>query len=89
MTHDIFLVTPDHAVSDNFVCLTDSEVIDLDINEVKFSRPNWIYQQLIKTFQDVTRNDLYMCIDQLKSSLEGNQTSLLVIEINTISHILV
>ena len=60
---NIYLVTPDRATSDNFVCLTDSEVIDLDISEVKFSRPNWIYQQLIKTFQDVTRNDLYMCID--------------------------
>lgn len=41
---------------------TDREV--LDINPLKFKyRPNWIYQQFLKLFQNVTTNDYYATID--------------------------
>lgn len=40
----------------------EKEVLDIDLRKIKY-RPQWIYQQLLKLFQNVTENDLYMTVD--------------------------
>lgn len=40
----------------------DKEVLDIPINKCKY-RPPWIYQQYLKLFQNVTKNDYYMVCD--------------------------
>lgn len=40
----------------------DEEILDVDMTPCRY-RPNWIRQQLIKMFQDVTENDLFLTID--------------------------
>jgi len=43
-------------------CCLDADVLPYDRKELQY-RPNWLYQQLIKLFQDVTANDWYIVID--------------------------
>lgn len=42
--------------------VTDREVLDIDISIFRH-RPNWIGQQFLKLFQNVTRHDLFLTID--------------------------
>lgn len=63
----IYLVTPtcpDKSKLEkyNIEYFNDKDV--LDINPMKWKyRPNWIYQQFIKLFQNITKNDYYFTID--------------------------
>jgi len=62
----IFVVTPkqvkDKISDSNIVYTTDKEVLNLNPLAFKF-RPNWIYQQLIKLFQNVTDTEYYLTFD--------------------------
>lgn len=60
----IYLCTPTKIDTDieGVIHYTDREI--LDINPLVFKhRPSWIYQQLLKLFQNVTKNDYYATID--------------------------
>lgn len=46
----------------NIYLHSDKEILDIDMSKCKY-RPNWIYQQYLKMFQNVTKNDLYLTID--------------------------
>ena len=58
-----YLVTPDAVSIDGLISISDKEAINVDIEQIHYKRPNWIYQQLIKLYQDFTANNIYMCID--------------------------
>ena len=60
---DIYLITPDKVNIDGVINITDYEVIEKKYKENIKHRPNWIFQQYIKLFQDVTKNDYYVVID--------------------------
>ena len=60
---NVYLVTPDKAKLDGVISISDSESIDASVDQIVFNRPNWIYQQLIKLYQQFTENDIYMCVD--------------------------
>jgi hypothetical protein len=60
---DIYLITPDKVDMDGVVNITDYEVIEKKYKENIKHRPNWIFQQYIKLFQNVTKNDYYVVID--------------------------
>ena len=40
----------------------DKEVLDIPVNKFKY-RPPWVYQQMIKLFQNVTKNNWYYVCD--------------------------
>lgn len=40
----------------------ESDVLNIDKSKIKY-RPNWIYQMLLKFFQNVTKNDKYLIIE--------------------------
>jgi len=40
----------------------DDDVLPYDRDEMSF-RPNWVFQQFLKVFQDVTPNDWYLVLD--------------------------
>tara|TARA_B100001113_G_C21037468_1_gene590807 strand:- start:325 stop:1032 length:708 start_codon:yes stop_codon:yes gene_type:complete len=60
---NIYLVTPDKFQIADAIPISDCESIDVGVDEIVFSRPNWIYQQLIKLYQKFSKNDIYMCVD--------------------------
>lgn len=43
-------------------CHLESNVLNIDKNKIKH-RPNWIYQMLLKMFQNVTKNDNFLVIE--------------------------
>jgi hypothetical protein len=59
------VVSPDEYKSCEFdvIHIPDEKAIEIKINDIKYRRKNWIYQQLIKLGQDFTENDLYLCVD--------------------------
>ena len=65
--HEIVLCSPDLATLNGNRLSKVKIVHDRDvlpINPEKFAyRPNWVYQQFIKLFQDVTECDYYITID--------------------------
>lgn len=46
----------------NVVLHSDSEVLPYDRSRLSY-RPNWIFQMLLKVFQDVTRHDWFLVMD--------------------------
>lgn len=46
----------------NIVVYEDKEILNIDYSLFKY-RGHWIYQQFLKMFQDVTKNDLYLTVD--------------------------
>lgn len=44
------------------VCHSDKEVLYFDRSRFAW-RPNWVYQQFLKLFQDVTESDLFLVLD--------------------------
>lgn len=61
---NIFLCTPTKLnlnINGVIQCL-DREVLDINPFQFKY-RPNWIYQQMLKLFQNITPNDYYATID--------------------------
>jgi hypothetical protein len=40
----------------------ESDILKIDKSKIKY-RPNWIYQMLLKFFQNVTKNDKYLIIE--------------------------
>jgi hypothetical protein len=54
---NIYLISDKrHNISSEVVNYIDDEVLDIDRSDISY-RPNWIAQQYIKLFQDVTEND--------------------------------
>lgn len=47
----------------NIEILYEKDVLDIDLNKIKNKRPNWIYQILLKLFQDVTKNENYLILE--------------------------
>lgn len=60
---NIYVVTPEKFEAQNVQCVIDDDAIPIKREDIKYRRNNWIYQQLIKLFQDFTKNDLYLCVD--------------------------
>lgn len=46
----------------NIEYVLDADILDHDKQNIGF-RPNWTYQQFLKTFQNVTSNDYYLSLD--------------------------
>lgn len=44
------------------VIVEDRDVLNIDLRKCKY-RPNWVYQQFLKMFQDVTEHNLFFTID--------------------------
>lgn len=60
---NIYIVSPDGISYDNSISIKDSEAISISAEEITYERPNWIFQQLVKLYQNFTKNKVYMCID--------------------------
>jgi hypothetical protein len=63
----IYLVTPNlinksQLEKYNIEYFNDKDVLNINPMRWKY-RPNWIYQQFIKLFQNITKNDYYFTID--------------------------
>jgi hypothetical protein len=62
---NIYIISDEKLPNDNneFINYTDYEIIDKKYKDKLKYRPNWIFQQFIKLFQNVTKNDYYLVID--------------------------
>lgn len=62
---NIYIVAPDKIKipQKNIHYISDGAAIPIDIEDIKYHRKNWIYQQLIKLGQKFTENDYYLCLD--------------------------
>ena len=61
----IYICSPSNIekIKDNNIeYVLDAEVLDHDRQNIGF-RPNWTYQQFLKTFQNITNNDYYISLD--------------------------
>ena len=62
---NIYICSPSNIekIKDNNIeYVLDAEVLDHDRQNIGF-RPNWTYQQFLKTFQNITNNDYYISLD--------------------------
>jgi len=63
---NIYIVTPEKiSIKSKYpiITFTDKEVLP-NVNPMLWKfRPNWIYQQFIKLFQNVTKNEYYLTVD--------------------------
>jgi len=59
---NIHICTPNKVDIDGVIWHNENDVLEIDKSRINH-RPNWIYQQFLKLFQDVTENDYYMTID--------------------------
>lgn len=60
---NIYLITPDKINIEGVINYTDFDIIDSKYKNNINYRPNWIFQQYIKLFQNVTKHDYYLVID--------------------------
>ena len=60
---NIYVITPDGLGGSVATGIKDEDAIQINKATIKYRRSNWIYQQLVKLFQDFTENDLYLCVD--------------------------
>lgn len=56
------VITPDGIKGEGWVAHTDNGVLPYDRSKFRY-RPNWIYQQFLKLFQDVSSTDWYIVLD--------------------------
>ena len=86
---NIYVVTPEKFQVEQIQCITDDEAIPIKKEDIKYRRKNWIYQQLIKLFQDFTKHDLYLCVDSdlifLLATENRNTSHILILCMNLIS----
>ena len=59
---DIHVCSPSKIELDGIIWHHEEDILKVDKSRIAH-RPNWIYQQFLKLFQDVTKNDFYMTID--------------------------
>jgi len=67
---NIYITVPDKNLFSGYIpdsrypihLLNDREILDIDTSRFPY-RPNWIYQQYLKMFQNVTQNDLFLTVD--------------------------
>ena len=59
----IYVVSPDGIQVKDTIGYCDYEVLSLNPLQSKYYRPQWIFQQFIKLFQDITRESLYLVVD--------------------------
>lgn len=60
---NVYVVSPHPAEGAGIISVTDDDAISINKADIKYRRSNWIYQQLVKLFQDFTEHDLYLCVD--------------------------
>jgi len=60
---NIYVITPDGLEGNIITSIKDEDAIQISQSDIKYRRPNWIFQQFINLFQDFTKNDLYMSVD--------------------------
>lgn len=60
---NIYVVSPDGIQVKDTIGYCDYEVLSLDPLQSKYYRPQWVFQQFIKLFQDVTKESLYLVVD--------------------------
>lgn len=65
--HTVHVITPDKMKATysgrlEVVSHADSEVLDFDRSRFAW-RPNWVYQQFLKLFQNVTESDWFIVLD--------------------------
>lgn len=65
----VYIVSKDRLKGDSvkskvaYTCwIEEDEAIPIVVSDIKYHRPNWIYQQILKMTQDFTQHD-YLCID--------------------------
>jgi hypothetical protein len=60
---NVYLITPDGLSAKNITGIKDDEAIGIQMSQINYRRPNWIFQMFVNLFQDFTENDLYMTVD--------------------------
>ena len=61
-TIHVVVPEPDKLQLDGVTVHADADVLPYDRDEMDF-RPNWVFQQFLKVFQDVTPNNWYLVLD--------------------------
>ena len=61
---DIHIITPNviRMAGHNVFQHLDSDVLPYDRSEIEY-RPSWVFQQMLKIFQNVTKNDWFLVMD--------------------------
>jgi hypothetical protein len=59
---EIHVVAPTELELDGAIVHLDADVLPYDREQMRF-RPDWIFQQFVKLFQDVTASDWYLVLD--------------------------
>ena len=59
----IYVVSPDELQGESVFHVLDDEAISITKEDIKYRRPNWIFQMFVNLFQDFTKNDMYMTVD--------------------------
>lgn len=59
---EIHICTPSKIHIQGTIWHHEDDVLKIDKSRIAH-RPNWIYQQMLKLFQNVTKNDYYMTVD--------------------------
>lgn len=62
-TIHVIAPSPEMIEDKGVVLHRDDDVLPYDRNEVVNYRPSWVFQQMLKVFQDVTENDWFLVID--------------------------
>ena len=62
MPFHIYIVSKDRLNIPGTRWVNEKEAIPISVEDIKYRRPNWIYQQILKMTQDFTQHD-YLCID--------------------------
>ena len=60
---NIYIVSRDRLKIPGTIWVNELSAIPISVSKIKYRRPNWIYQQILKMTQDFTENDNYLCID--------------------------
>tara|TARA_Y100000296_G_C5158940_1_gene250741 strand:- start:1074 stop:1796 length:723 start_codon:yes stop_codon:yes gene_type:complete len=60
---NIYVITPDGLEGNIITSIKDEDAIQISQSDIKYRRPNWIFQMFVNLFQDFTENDLYMTVD--------------------------
>lgn len=61
----IYVISNEPFIMDGVINYTDEMVLDISYKDKIRYRPNWIFQQFLKLFQNITKNDVLMYSDLL------------------------
>jgi hypothetical protein len=60
---NIYVVAKNLIKIEGVTFIQEESVFPFGPKDIKYRRPHWIYQQVIKLCQNFTKNDYYMCVD--------------------------